>query len=191
MQVHIPRLATCYTIVNSSSGIDCNLAGRYPFPMSETRSEARRKALRALIVANVPNRFATQSEMAKELGFVEAHFSQMKTGNRAIGNASVDRIEQGLGLPRGFMDSQVDDTAGAAQSGATMLDKNEALLVDAYRRASADARGLLLAAAKAARTQHSSVLAEDRRNGYSVTRITSDSPKATVDNGPKKIRYKK
>lgn len=192
MQVHVHRLAARYTDVNSCSGIDVNLANRYAAEMSDTRAEARRKALRALIGTHVPGRFATQSEMAKALGFVEAHFSQMKTGNRTIGNTSVDRIEERLGLPRGYMDSPADDTQGAAApKPTTSHEGNEALLLAAYRAASADARGLLLAAAKAAMTQHPRALAEEQRHGYQITRNISDSSTTNASQNPKKIRYKK
>ena len=68
------------------------------------RNEIRRSALLRLIEQCVPSRFRTQREMAEHLGFVTAHFSQMKSGNRTIGNDSADKIERGLGLPMGALD---------------------------------------------------------------------------------------
>jgi transcriptional regulator with XRE-family HTH domain len=104
MKVHADNLALRYTEGNSATGIDLNLAGCYLSAMSTSRSEVRRIALAALISANVPEKYATQADMAEALGFSSAHFSQLKSGNRPVGNDSADKIESALGLPMGSMD---------------------------------------------------------------------------------------
>ena len=74
--------------------------------MKKDRYEIRRAALKLLIDQMIPSRFKRQTEMAEVLGFSPAHFAQMKSGNRSIGNESADRIEKGLGLPNGFLDNE-------------------------------------------------------------------------------------
>lgn len=106
MQIHDHNLAPRYTFSNSMAGIEQQLAACYPSSMDSprARNEIRRSALLRLIEQCVPSRFRTQREMAEHLGFVTAHFSQMKSGNRTIGNDSADKIERGLGLPMGALD---------------------------------------------------------------------------------------
>jgi hypothetical protein len=67
----------------------------------EIHSEALKQALIRLIAINVPNRFASEREMAEALDFSPAHFSQMKNGFRTIGKDSVEKIEKGLQLSTG------------------------------------------------------------------------------------------
>lgn len=106
MQVHTRNLACRYSARNSATGIAPSLARCYANHMTEplNRDEIRRRSFLRLIEKNVPDRFQTQREMADALGFVPAHFSQMKSGNRPIGNASADKIERGLGLEVGALD---------------------------------------------------------------------------------------
>ena len=106
MKVHGRNLAPRYTFSNSMAGIEPGLAACYSSGMDSPRArdEIRRSALLKLIEQCVPSRFRTQREMSENLGFVPAHFSQMKSGNRTIGNDSADKIERGLGLPMGSLD---------------------------------------------------------------------------------------
>lgn len=73
------------------------------------RKEHRRRALIALIQAYVPSRFKTQHAMAVALGFSPAHFTQMKIGNRSVGNEAADRLETGLELGMGGLDAMTID----------------------------------------------------------------------------------
>lgn len=106
MQFHDANLASCYTLRNSGAGIAGPFTGCYDplMDMTKTRSERRRAALIKLVDSFVPARFETQRELAEALGLSPAHMSQMKSGNRTIGNESADKIEQGLGLPSGALD---------------------------------------------------------------------------------------
>lgn len=122
MQVHARNLAPRYSLSNSAAGIEPPLADCYPSPVTNppsARNEMRRKALLELIKQRVPSRFETQREMAEALGFVPAHFSQMKSGNRPVGNESADRIERGLGLPVGSLDREAEQHPGLLPSSST------------------------------------------------------------------------
>ncbi len=74
-------------------------------------NEALKQALVRLIEINVPNRFASEREMAEALDFSPAHFSQMKNGFRTIGKDSAEKIEKGLQLGVGGLYQYQGNTA--------------------------------------------------------------------------------
>lgn len=130
MQVHARNLAPRYRLSNSAAGIEPALADCYPSVVTtppSARNEMRRKALLELIKQCVPSRFETQREMAEALGFVPAHFSQMKSGNRPVGNESADRIERGLGLPVGSLDREPEPGADLLPSSNTAPQHSEVI----------------------------------------------------------------
>lgn len=130
MQVHARNLAPRYRLSNSAAGIEPALADCYPSVVTtppSARNEMRRKALLELIKQCVPSRFETQREMAEALGFVPAHFSQMKSGNRPVGNESADRIERGLGLPVGSLDREPEPGTDLSPSSNTTPQQSEVI----------------------------------------------------------------
>ena len=141
------------------------IAPRYVARMDNARNDARRAALNHLVAKLVPVRFKTQSEMATELGFSPAHFSQMRSGNRPVGNGSADKIERGLALPRGRLDAGVFDvppalvfangtngTNGTNGRAAVLagLSEDERTLLDAYHASDQRMRKIMIASAREA-----------------------------------------
>ena len=130
MESHGRNLAPCYTAVNSTPGIDVDLASCYCFEMSENREEVRRRALLHLIGRSVPDPYPRQKDLAEDLGFSPAHFTQMKKGNRSIGNDSAERIEDVFALGRGGLDQLGEKLSrGETPSNVTPLGKHKRPLV--------------------------------------------------------------
>ena len=96
MKFHSSILAPRYAKSHSIFGIEENLAGSYSEIMSRDRSEIRRKAFVALIDGRDRSRWPTQNALAEYLNLSPAHVTQMKSGNRPIGNDSADKIERGF-----------------------------------------------------------------------------------------------
>lgn len=137
------------TVVSEVTARDCA-------SQASDRMETRRLALLDLITICVPARFANARTMAEALGFSPAHFSQLKSGNRPIGNKSADKIEQGLGLSRGTLDVATPTQPIAAESPVLgpepepISDASEQQLREGYRVANAGMREAMMSIARAA-----------------------------------------
>lgn len=138
MQVHVATLAPRYTNCNSNMGIDASLATRYDFAMPSTRYNSRKEAFCALIGKLVPDTYRTEKLMAESLGFSAAHFSQMKSGNRTIGNGSADKIERGLSLGAGGLDAWADYEPVVAAHPRQTRDQLIDALIETFATNSAD-----------------------------------------------------
>lgn len=66
------------------------------------RQETRRKRLQTLI-----DRAGSQEALARRINTSPAYISQMLTGTRNVSNGSVERIEEAMGVPVGWMDQWV------------------------------------------------------------------------------------
>lgn len=61
--------------------------------------------VRRINLSVLMDQFERQSDFARQLETSPSHLSQMKKGNRNIGNELARKIEERMGKPRGWMDS--------------------------------------------------------------------------------------